>query len=116
MALTLRDSLYQSTTNSIWVCMIEGRIMTGSGWNTRSRNKCGWTNKNAVAQAFKHTPYWKFIKSSLKAQHPEINSSDWWYSGRGEAKKIMKDEYNRLLNEGIVKYIEITQVPDWVNI
>lgn len=111
MGLTKRDCLYQSTTSKCWICLIEDRIMVGTG--SRSRGKCSWVRKSDVAQVFKHSRYWKYIKLGLKAEHPELPEYSWYGAGSGQASRIMNDEYNRLLKEGVVKYIDLSMQPEW---
>lgn len=105
MAITLRDNLYKSITNSMWVCLIEGRIMVGNG--VRSYNKCAFTTKAAAALVFKNTPYWRYIAYSIEKEHPNTYGK--------ELNKILDKEYKRLLKEGIVKYLQVSPIPDWVN-
>lgn len=105
----LRDELYRSTTSGpFWICMIEGRVMVGEG--VRSRGKCAWKRKSDAAQVFKYSSYWHEIVRRFKAAHPGVD----WY--RREGEWMLKQEYQRLLKEGIVKYYEVKPVPDWVNI
>ena len=113
MGLTLRDCLYESTTSKVWICLIEGRILVGNG--SRSYKKSAWLRKADVAQVFKHSKYWKHIKIGLKTKYPNIPETEWIGQGYVKAKWIMKNEYNRLLNEGVVQYIEITPTPQWFN-
>lgn len=109
MGTTLRDCLYQCTSNSCWVCLIEGRFLVGGGM--KSGGKSAWRRKADAAQVFKLSNYWRYVKGSLIQQHPEIH--DW---NRGDGLKLLDEEHKRLQKEGIVKYIEIKPIPEWVNV
>lgn len=112
MKTTLRDNLYTSTISKCWVCLIENRFLKGKGY--RSYNKCAWSRKCDVAQVFKHSDYWRFIVRDLKRQYPEIDEMDWIGAGCGRAKYIMKEKYDQLRKDGVVRYLEVGVTPFWV--
>lgn len=111
--LDLRDALYKCTTNKTWVCLIEGRMLVGSG--SHSSGKSAWSRKCDAARVFKESAYWRYIKYGLKKKYKgEIPENDFYYN-RGCAKKILDEEYKKLLSTGVVKYIELTPVPEMLN-
>ena len=113
MALTLRDNLYKSTSSSIWVCMGEGRFLVSK------KGRTGWSNKSSAALAFKSSSYWNFITFDLKKQHEDRCVEYRWgleWKDRAEGEKLEKEIYQKLIEDGTVKYIEIKQVPEWANI
>ena len=107
-----RNAIYKCTTNHFWVCLIDGRVMVGRG--TKAGGKCAWRRKCDCVQAFKNCEFWNAIKSSIKNLHPEID--EWKFEGRGsgEVRKLYEEAFNDLLMEGIVKFIEVSKVPDWL--
>jgi hypothetical protein len=99
------------TTSSIWVCMINNRFLVAKGHTA-------WKRKSDVVNAFKHSEYWKDVVEDLKNKHPEqcenvYKNYTWWKYG-GDGAKLEQEAYNKLLENKIVKYIEISPVPDWV--
>lgn len=114
--LTLRDNLYTSSTNSIWVCLIEGRFLVSK------RGTTAWQRKSDSISAFKHSDYWRYIVCDLKLQHPDLISQSsscggkkWWLD-RKRGEQIEKEKFNELMKDGIIQFIEIKPVPNWVNI
>ena len=99
------------TTSSIWVCMINGRFLVAKGHTA-------WKRKSDVVKAFKHSEYWADIVEYLKNKHPEEvetwykTHTRWKYGGKG--KQLEEETYNKLLEDKVVRYIEISPVPDWV--
>lgn len=99
------------TTSSIWVCMINNRFLVAKGHTA-------WRRKSDAVKAFKHSEYWKDVVEDLKNKHPEkcetiYRNCTWWkYSSDGA--KLEQEAYNKLLENEIVKYIEISPVPEWV--
>ena len=99
------------TTSSIWVCMINNRFLVAKGHTA-------WKRKSDAVKAFKYSEYWKDVVEDLKNKHPEEvetwykNYTSWKYGGKGE--QLEQEAYNKLLEDKVVKYIEISPVPDWV--
>lgn len=85
--MTKRDVLYKCTSNKIWVCMIEGRMLISK------RGRAAWSCKSGAALAFLNSSYWNYVK------YNEENS-----------KKL----YKELLKNGTVKYVELTPIPDGI--
>lgn len=113
-ALTLRDNLYKCTQSSMWVCMIEGRFLVSK------QGKVGFKCKRDAALAFKNSEYWEYIVGDLKVFHKDKSSASaisgrYWNSNK-VGKEIEDKKYKELLEQGIVKYYEINQVPGWVNL
>ena len=104
---------YVSTYPSIWVCMIEGRFLKGKG------GAMAWARKNDAVTTFKHSEYWEWIVDGLKNSNPdqveESRFHRWWKYG-GKGKELEDAAYEELLASGKVKYIEITPIPDWINL
>ena len=109
--MTTNDIKYASTYPSIWVCMIEGRFLKGKG------GAMAWGRKNDAVTTFKHSDYWSWIVDELKNSNPdqveETRFHRWWKYG-GQGKELEDAAYKKLLEDGIVKYMEIKPVPDWV--
>ena len=110
---TLNDAKYACTVSSIWVCMIEGRFLVGGRGNT------AWKRKSDAAVAFKHSEYWSWIVDGLKNSNPdqveESKFHRWWKYG-GQGKDLEEQAYKELIESGKLKYIEITPIPEWVNL
>lgn len=108
---TLNDVKYASTTSSIWVCMIEGRFF--------ANKHAAWKRKSDAVLAFKNSEYWSWIVDGLKIdnadQVEETRYGRYWKSRIG-GKEIEDKKYQELLDNGTVKYIEITPVPEWTNL
>jgi hypothetical protein len=97
------------TTSSIWVCMINNRFLVTKGHTA-------WKHKSDAVKAFKNSEYWKDVVDDLKNKHPEhceigYKNHTWW---KYDGAKLEQEAYNKLLENKIVKYIEISPVPDWV--
>lgn len=103
-ALNLRDALYKSTTDTCWICMIEGRMMVGSG--TRTKGQVAWARKCDLAQVFKLTEYWRLYLRSHRSDFPEISDREWDWD-YPNAQKAKKKIYKELLKSGQVKYLEV---------
>lgn len=108
---TINDAKYACTTSSIWVCMIEGRFLVAKG-------HAAWKRKADAVKAFKYSEYWSCVVDELKNNHPDMIDQyyrhyGWWINSR-EGKKLEDEAYQKLLEDGKVKYIEIEPVPDWV--
>lgn len=112
--LTLRDNLYTSSTNAIWVCLIEGRFLVSK------RGTTAWQRKSDAVIAFKHSSYWQYIVESLKVQHSNLISqcglNKKWWNNRKQGEQIEKEKLNELIKDGIIQFVEIKPVPDWVNV
>ena len=93
MKMSLRDNLYIDTTNSIWVCLVEGRYLISNS----ARHRTSWKRRCNAVTAFKNSNYWKFICRNKTAQEIE-------------------DIYNDYLETGMVKFIEIKPIPVWADI
>ena len=110
--MTTNEMKYVCTVPSIWVCLIEGRFLVGAKGNT------AWKRKSDAAVAFKHSDYWSWIVDGLKNKHPdmveELKYGRWWRTNEG--KDLEEKAYRELLENGTVKYMEISPVPDWVNL
>jgi hypothetical protein len=91
MKLSLRDNLYICSTNSIWVCLIEGRYLVSKYGKTSWRRRCDAIN------TFKRSDYWKYICINKSAQEIE-------------------DIYNDFIEKGLIKFIELKPVPKWADI
>lgn len=85
--MTKRDALYKCTSNKIWICMIEGRMLVNH------RGRAAWSCKSGAALAFLNSSYWNYVK--YNEENP---------------KKL----YKELLKNGTVKYIELTPIPDGI--
>ena len=99
------------TTSSIWVCMINNRFLVAKGHTA-------WKRKSDAVKAFKYSEYWKDVVEDLKNKHPELceigyRNHTWWKSS-SDGAKLEQEAYNKLLENKVVKYIEISPVPDWV--
>lgn len=93
------------TVNRFWVCMIEGRVLTSR------RGVCAWRNKCGAARTFIASGYWFEYVSRLKKEHaPDIS----WGVFETDTKYItlQRQAYEQLLKDGIVKYIEVSPVPE----
>lgn len=112
--MTENDIKYASTYPSIWVCMIEGRFLKGKG------GAMAWARKNDAVTTFKHSEYWEWVVDSLKTNNPNLTEEGyrgrWWWKDRRKGQEIEKQAYEELLTSGKVKYIEITPIPEWVNL
>lgn len=112
--LTLRDNLYTSSTNAIWVCLIEGRFLVSK------RGTAAWQRKSDSIHAFKHSDYWRYIIRDLKSQHPDLisrdNRNNEWWNNRKQGEQIEKEKFDEFIKDGVIQFIEIKPVPDWVNI
>lgn len=110
--MTENDIKYASTYPSIWVCMIEGRFLKGKG------GAMAWARKNDAVTTFKHSEYWEWVVDGLKTNNPgliqESRYGRYWVNTKGP--ELEKQAYEELLTSGKVKYIEITPIPEWVNL
>lgn len=112
--LGLKDNLYICTTNKMWVCMVDGRFLVSKSGHI------GFTRKSSAVQAFKNSKYWEYIKRALKSKHDDMVCKEPGY-GYGdwldpeEGKKIELDVYSWLLENGTLKFAEITPLPEWVD-
>lgn len=104
MALNLRDALYKSTTDTCWICMIEGRMMVGQG--ARSKGQVAWARKCDLAQVFKYSNYWRTYVRLHRGEFPEITDHEWDLD-YPKAVKVKKKLYKDLLKSGQVKYFEV---------
>lgn len=116
--MTVNDIKYASTYSSIWVCMIEGRFLKGKG------GAMAWARKNDAVTTFKHSEYWEWIVDELKTNNPDLveesyrgyyRGTRWWKNSKA-GNELEKAAYEELLTSGKVKYIEITPVPEWMNL
>lgn len=113
MALTLRDNLYKSTCSSMWVCLIHGRFLVSK------KGRTGWNQKSSAALAFKNSSYWDYITWKLKKEHMDKCEENRWgvsWKNRKEGEKMEKETYQKLIEDGVVKYIEIKPIPEWTNL
>lgn len=103
-----------STYSSIWVCMIEGRFLKGKG------GAMAWARKNYAVTTFKNSDYWDWITKGLKENNPNLIETGYrgslWWKNRKTCEALEKQAYEELLTSGKVKYIEITPIPEWINI
>jgi hypothetical protein len=94
--------------------MIEGRFLKGKG------GAMAWGRKNDAVTTFKHSEYWEWIVAELKANNPNLTEEGYrggyWWRDRKVGAELEKQAYEELLTSGKVKYIEITPVPEWVNL
>ena len=106
------DIKYASTYPSIWVCMIEGRFLKGKGGAMAWRRKC-----DAVT-TFKHSEYWEWIVDGLKKNNPNLVKDSgyrnfrWWKDSK-KGKELEEQAYNKLIEDKVVKFIEISPIPNW---
>lgn len=107
-----KEALYSCTTPSMWVCMINGRFLVSKGHTA-------WKRKSDAVKTFMHSKYWEDIVEKLQNDNPdqveETSYHRWWKYG-GTGIKLEQEAYNKLIENQIVKYIEIIPVPDWVNL
>lgn len=110
--MTANDIKYVSTYPSIWVCMIEGRFLKGKG------GAMAWARRCDAVTTFKHSEYWGWIVDGLKANNPNLTEESYrgihWWRDHKVGAELENAAYEELLTSGKVKYIEITQVPEWV--
>lgn len=104
MALNLRDAMYKSTTDTCWICMIEGRMMVGQG--ARSKGQVAWARKCDLAQVFKYSDYWRTYVRLHREDYPGISKFEWDLDYPA-AQKAKKKIYKELLKSGKVKYLEV---------
>jgi hypothetical protein len=104
MALNLRDALYKTTTDTCWICMIEGRMMVGRG--SRTKGQVAWARKCDLAQVFKLSDYWLTYLRMHRADYPDITDREWDWD-YPVAQKAKKKIYKELLKSGQVKYFEV---------
>lgn len=88
MGKNIREAMLSCTTNRIWVCMINDRILFSK------RGVCAWRNKSGAARTFKESDFWIESVGKLK------NESD------------IKSLYTNLLKDGTVRFIEIYPIPE----
>lgn len=106
------DIKYASTYSSIWVCMIDDRFLKGKGGAMAWRRKC-----DAVT-TFKHSEYWEWIVDGLKKNNPNLVEDSgyrnfrWWKDPK-KGKELEEQAYNKLIEDKVVKYIEISPIPNW---
>lgn len=89
------SALDNSTVTHFWVCMIEGRILVSH------RGVCAWKNKCGAARTFMESDYWIEYINKFKSE-----------AKHSEKVKLQRRVYEQLLKDGIVKYIEISPIPD----
>lgn len=102
--LDLRNAVYKSTTNSCWICMIEGRMMVGQG--SRTKGQVAWSRKCDLAQVFKYSDYWRTYLAMHRVDFPDISNNEWDWD-YPKAVKAKKKLYKELLKSGKVKYFEV---------
>lgn len=98
------EKLLESTVESAWFCMIEGRFLVGKG--THSKGKVAFARKADCAQVFKLSSYWNAYKIEHKADYPDVTESEWKYD-YPKARAAEKDMYKKLLESGKVKFLEL---------
>ena len=93
------------TVNRFWVCMIEGRVLTSR------RGVCAWRNKCGAARTFIESGYWLEKVAQLKKEiAPDVKWGD--FDLEEPYVKLKRQKYEQLLKDGIVKYIEVSPVPE----
>jgi hypothetical protein len=109
--MNLEDAKNNCTVSSIWVCMIEDKFLVAKGHTA-------WRRKSDVVNAFKNSEYWKQVVDNLMTDNP--NSTDVWYKQHrcwkygSNGKELEATAYQKLLDDGTVKYYEIAPTPGWV--
>lgn len=99
-------AIAESTVDSFWVCMIEGRFLVGKG--VHSKGKVGYSRKADCAQVFKLSKYWQDYLNEHRKDYPDITDREWdWDYPKARAAK--KEIYKKLLESGTVKYINFTE-------
>lgn len=114
--MNLTEAKNNSTISSMWVCMVDGKFLKSK------QGKVGFVNKKDAVLAFKCSDYWKQIVQNIKNELIEMchyynkSCTKIGWNDKKQGKTIEDEKYNDMLANGCIKYIEITPVPDWINL
>ena len=76
-----------------------------------------WARKNDAVTTFKHSEYWEWIVDGLKASNPNLTEDIYrghrWWKDSKKGKELEDQAYNKLIEDKVVKFIEISPVPNW---